>query len=37
MTLDVDGTQREVGYADVAKALVQVEFNRKTPLPGQED
>jgi ribosome maturation factor RimP len=36
-TLDVDGTRREVGYAEVAKALVQVEFNRKTPLPGQED
>jgi ribosome maturation factor RimP len=29
-TLDVDGTRREVGYAEVAKALVQVEFNRKT-------
>jgi ribosome maturation factor RimP len=27
-TLDVDGTPREVAYADVAKALVQVEFNR---------
>ncbi|WP_028651127.1 ribosome maturation factor RimP [Nocardioides halotolerans] len=29
-TLDVDGTRRQVTYADVAKALVQVEFNRKT-------
>jgi ribosome maturation factor RimP len=29
-TLDVDGSRREVAYADVAKALVQVEFNRKT-------
>jgi ribosome maturation factor RimP len=28
-TLDVDGSRREVAYADVAKALVQVEFNRK--------
>lgn len=28
-TLDVDGEQREVLYADVAKALVQIEFNRK--------
>jgi ribosome maturation factor RimP len=28
-TLDVEGTQREVAYADIAKALVQVEFNRK--------
>ena len=36
-TVDVDGTRREVGYGEVAKALVQVEFNRKTPLPGQED
>ncbi|WP_210648610.1 ribosome maturation factor RimP [Nocardioides sp. SYSU D00065] len=29
-TLDVSGTQREVAYADVAKALVQIEFNRKS-------
>lgn len=29
-TLDVDGEQHEVAYADVAKALVQIEFNRKT-------
>jgi ribosome maturation factor RimP len=29
-TLDVDGQEREVAYADVAKALVQIEFNRKT-------
>lgn len=29
VTLDVDGTPRQVAYADVAKALVQVEFNRK--------
>ena len=28
-TLDVDGTRQELPYADVAKALVQVEFNRK--------
>jgi ribosome maturation factor RimP len=27
-TLDVDGAQRELAYAEVAKALVQVEFNR---------
>jgi len=26
--LEVDGARREVAYADVAKALVQVEFNR---------
>jgi ribosome maturation factor RimP len=30
VTLDVDGTRREVAYHDVAKALVQVEFNRRT-------
>ncbi len=29
-TLDVDGEQQQVAYADVAKALVQIEFNRKT-------
>ena len=28
-TLDVDGATREVAYADVAKAKVQIEFNRK--------
>ena len=27
--LDVDGTRTDVAYAEVAKALVQVEFNRK--------
>jgi ribosome maturation factor RimP len=27
-TLDVAGTPRELAYADVAKALIQVEFNR---------
>jgi ribosome maturation factor RimP len=30
VTLDVSGKQREVAYAEVAKALVQIEFNRKT-------
>jgi ribosome maturation factor RimP len=29
-TLDVEGAERELAYADVAKALVQVEFNRKS-------
>ena len=28
-TLDVSGRRQDVAYADVAKALVQVEFNRK--------
>lgn len=27
--LSVDGSRRQVPYADVAKALVQIEFNRK--------
>ena len=30
VTLDVDGAAREVAYADVSKALVQIEFNRKS-------
>lgn len=29
VTLDVDGATREVAYADIARALVQIEFNRK--------
>ena len=29
--LDVSGTARRVPYADVAKALVQIEFNRRSP------
>lgn len=29
VTLAVGGEEREVAYADVAKALVQIEFNRK--------
>jgi ribosome maturation factor RimP len=36
-TLDIDGTRREVAYADVAKALVQVEFNRKARSDEGED
>ena len=34
VTLDVDGTAREVAYANVAKALVQVEFTRR---PGRDE
>lgn len=30
VTLDVAGTKREIAYSDVAKALVQIEFNRKS-------
>jgi len=29
VSLDVSGTPREVSYAQVTKALVQIEFNRK--------
>jgi ribosome maturation factor RimP len=29
VSLDVDGTERPVAYAEVAKAHVQIEFNRK--------
>ena len=36
VTLDVDGTPREIGYDQVAKALVQVEFNRKTAQDVEE-
>lgn len=34
VTLDVDGTARQLFLADVAKALVQVEFNRKSNEEG---
>ena len=37
VTIDVDDTQRELAYADVAKALVQVEFNRKSSTTDGED
>jgi ribosome maturation factor RimP len=36
-TLDVDGARHEVAYAEVARALVQVEFNRKTQPDDGED
>lgn len=36
--LDVDGDRRDLAYAEVAKALVQVEFNRKgAPAPELDD
>ena len=35
--LDVSGKQREVGYAEVSKAMVQIEFNRPgAPSTDQE-
>jgi ribosome maturation factor RimP len=30
VTLQVDGEARDFAYADIAKALVQIEFNRRT-------
>ena len=35
-TLDVDDATREVAYADVAKALVQIEFNRKKQIDSED-
>jgi len=29
VTLDVAGRERQVGYAEISRALVQIEFNRK--------
>jgi ribosome maturation factor RimP len=38
VTLDVDGTARRIGYAQIGKALVQVELNRpKSNAPGRND
>lgn len=36
VTLDVDDSTREVAYADVAKALVQIEFNRKKKSDSED-
>ena len=37
VTLDVDGTRQDVSYDTVAKALVQVEFNRRTPSTTENE
>ena len=42
VTLDVDGTDREVAYEDIAKEKVQIEFNRSPqasaePVDGLDD
>ena len=37
VVLDVDGARREVAYAEVKKALVQVEFNRQKSDDGEEE
>jgi ribosome maturation factor RimP len=36
VTLDVEGSPREVPYADIAKALVQIEFNRKKKIDSED-
>jgi ribosome maturation factor RimP len=35
-TLDVDGSTREVALADVERAVVQIEFNRRAPRADKE-
>ncbi|TNM45051.1 ribosome maturation factor RimP [Nocardioides albidus] len=37
VALDVDGSVRRIGYADVRRALVQIEFNRRTPTADTTD
>ena len=37
VTLDEDGATREIGYADIAKALVQVEFNRRGRKSSEDE
>lgn len=37
VTLEVSGSPRRVAYADVAKALVQVEFNRPASPPTPKE
>jgi ribosome maturation factor RimP len=36
VTLEVDGSARQVAYAEVKKALVQVEFNRRAAGDGDD-
>ena len=36
VTLDVEGSTREVPYADIAKAVVQIEFNRKKKIDSED-
>lgn len=37
VTLDVEGTKQQVAYAEVKKALVQVEFNRPATDDGDDE
>ena len=36
VSLEVDGEQRELAYADIAKARVQIEFNRRRDDRGDD-
>lgn len=36
-SVDVDGTERRIAYTDVRKALVQIEFNRKSRDENDEN
>jgi ribosome maturation factor RimP len=37
VTLDVEGEARTLGYGEVTKALVQIEFNRKPARDEHEE
>jgi ribosome maturation factor RimP len=37
VTLDVQGVRRRIAYADVKRALVQIEFNRPGSAPDDEE
>ncbi len=37
VTVDVSGVEKVLAYADVARALVQIEFNRKTADPALDE
>ena len=37
VTLDVDGAAQQLGYSEITRALVQVEFSRKGRKPAQQD
>ena len=37
VSLDIAGTPREIEFAEVSKALVQVEFNRPAELAEAEE
>jgi ribosome maturation factor RimP len=37
VTLDVEGRRRELAYAEIGKALVQIEFNPRRTRPGRNE